>query len=115
MNQTESKPKRVTIKSFDPLEVSFPNEPLTGPIHLILPPAHIKVWDLSMGGALPGAHIGADVEGPCLTLTAEEGFEWSRADMIEFITQAQDEIKGIWLLYQEELDKRFLLDREQAK
>ncbi len=52
----------VSILKFDPLTLELPADAMIdGELTIVLPPVHLVVYDLSMGGIIPGApHVGAD-------------------------------------------------------
>jgi len=100
-----SQPITVRIKSFDPILIELPNvQTLTGEVRIVLPPIHLQIYDLSLGGALPGAHLGSDAEIAGLTMTLQEpGMKAS--DMLAFIMAAQDDLKKMWDIWQAEFTK----------
>jgi hypothetical protein len=50
-----SKPTKVIIKSFHPLDVTLPDcTELVGIVQIVLPAIHVQLLDLSMGGIVPG-------------------------------------------------------------
>ena len=97
---------------FDPLRITLPGAgPFAGTVHIILPEFHLKFHDLSMGGILGGAHIGAD--GRCWSLDIPDIPEpgMTAGQLTAFVEAAQDELKKMHRLIQAEMDKKFLLDR----
>ena len=53
----------ITILSFDPLQMQLPSAPAAFAIVVVrLPPVHLKLFDLSLGGIIPdGPHIGTEL------------------------------------------------------
>jgi hypothetical protein len=96
----------VRIQSFDPLTIAMPRQDVfVGDVTLRMPALHVKLYDLSLGGALPGAHIGSDIEIFVWHMQlGEPGL--TAAKMLTFIHAAQDEFKQGWQIMQDELDKR---------
>lgn len=96
----------VSITSFDPLTVQWPAaDRFVGEVTITLPAVHVQVYDLSLGGILPGAHIGGDGQLFGLTVTLPEP-GLTVGQMSQFIHDARAELRQIWAAYQEELDKR---------
>jgi hypothetical protein len=87
------------------LTVELPSGRIAGKVTLELPAVHVQLYDLSMGGLLPGAHIGGDMTLAGLSFdTGDVGI--TPGQLADFITTAQGELKQIWRIYQDELDKR---------
>jgi len=96
----------VSITSFEPLTVTWPAvDRFVGDVTITLPAVHVQVYDLSLGGALPGAHIGGDGQLFGLTVTLPEP-GLTVGQMADFIHRARGELRTIWQAYQTELDKR---------
>jgi hypothetical protein len=95
----------IRIKSFDPVVIELPKvQTFIGETRIILPPLHLQLYDLSLDGALPGAHIGSDAELAGVTITlSKPGID--AAEMLTFIMAAQDQFKAMWKIVQRELDK----------
>lgn len=95
----------VRILSFDPLTIAMPRQDVfVGNVTLRMPAIHLKIYDLSMGDLLPGAHIGSDTE--LFVWHMELGEPGITAEkMMAFIYAAQDEFRKAWQLMQDELDK----------
>lgn len=107
-------PNRVEIRidSFDPLQITFPDRPITGPVAIILPPMDLKLIDLSMGGSIPGAYIGS--RAPVASVNIDLGSHvMSAGDMTEFISRSRAALKEAWQLYQAGLNEIYLIDRGQ--
>lgn len=97
----------VTIDGFDPLKVSIPRaERFAGVVRIQLPPVHLVIYDLSLGGILDGApHIGADARVTDLVLTlGEPGI--TGAQLFDLIYAAQDRFRDIWQAMQRAMDER---------
>jgi hypothetical protein len=111
-----SEPVKVFIRSFDPLEISFPNEPLCNRVWLMFPELHFKLIDLSLGRMIPdNPYIGGDAPLLRYEITIPDGEELPRGKLFDFITNSQNELKELWQAYQNELDKRFLLDETRKR
>lgn len=109
MAKQESKMTTITINSFEPLNVTMPQSAITGDVVILLPPIHIKVKDMSFGGVLPGAHIGADDNLARFSFTLTDGHEMTRAQIMELIDNCLEQLKKVWQLAQNEFDKQFLI------
>jgi hypothetical protein len=97
---------KVSITSFDPLTVTWPAvDRYVGAVEVRLPAVHVQVYDLSLGGILPGAHIGGDGQLFGLTVTLPEP-GLTVGQMSQFIHDARAELRAAWRAYQAELDKR---------
>lgn len=96
----------ISITGFEPLQIAVPKcKQFVGTVRIELPAVHLKVYDLSLAGLLPGAHIGADASILALTLNlAEPGI--TDADMMKFIIEAQEELAAAWRAAQQFLDDR---------
>ncbi len=96
----------VSITSFDPLTVAWPAvDRFVGEVEIRLPAVHVQVYDLSLGGLLPGAHIGGDGQIFGLTLSLPEP-GLTIGQMTQLIHNARGELCAVWRVYQAELDKR---------
>ena len=95
----------VSILSFEPLTVAMPEvEMFVGDVHIALPDVHVKIYDLSMGGILPGAHLGSDSQLFGLNLSLQEpGI--TTVQMYEFIREARKELAEMWRIVQNTLDE----------
>ena len=96
---------RVRITAFEPLTVELPAGRIAGKVTIELPAVHVQLYDLSLGGLLPGAHIGGDIGVVGLSFDAAD-VGMTPGQIADFITRAQPELKQIWRAYQDELDKR---------
>jgi len=96
--------------SLDPFGVTLPGPgPFAGRIAVELPEHHVKLYDLSMGGVLPGAHVGGEgrvfhleMDVPEPGLTASEIMEW--------LAGAQEQLRELHAVVQRELDKLYLME-----
>ena len=96
---------RVRITAFEPLTVELPAGRIAGKVTIELPAVHVQLYDLRMGGLLPGTHIGGDIGMAGLSFdTGDVGM--TPGQLADFITTAQDELRQMWRVYQDELDKR---------
>jgi hypothetical protein len=96
----------VSITSFDPLTVAWPAvDRFVGDVTISLPAVHVRMYDLSLGGLLPGAHIGGDGQLFGLTVTLPEP-GLTVGQMSQFIHDARAELREVWRVYQAGLDKR---------
>jgi len=98
----------VKINSFEPLQVELP-EKLIIPLRLILPTLKIKLYDLSMGGLLPGAAIVSDGQFFSLDMTGEEGTELELGKFMEFVRKSLPQLKEMHKLAQEKMNEKALL------
>jgi hypothetical protein len=97
---------KVSITSFDPLTVTWPAvDRYVGEVRIALPAVHVQVYDLSLGGILPGAHIGGDGQLFRLTVTLPEP-GLTVGQMSQFIHDARATLREVWQTCQAELDKR---------
>lgn len=94
------------ITGFHPLNVTLPpGEEVVGKIRIVLPPIHVKVYDLSMGiDLLHGAHLGSDV--PILGLDLEATEPVPVEALMAFIVKSKDDLEQIWKLGQTQFDKK---------
>jgi hypothetical protein len=97
--------QEVSITSFDPLTVTLPAAPtiFTGDLFIRFPDVHVKLYDLSLGGLLPGAHIGGDGQLFGLTLHLREN-TMTGGQIVEFIQAARAELIEMHRIVQVTLD-----------
>ena len=99
------------INSFDPLDIQIPNvSHVDGNIRIMLPPVNIKLIDLSMGGILGNTHIGT--KGNVVSVTLTIGEKITVGKVVEMIVQILPYLKEAHQIYQDEFNKKFLLDKE---
>lgn len=97
----------IQIKEFDPLTIEFPKS-LIGRREVYAPGVHVKIRDLSLGGLIPGMHLGGNLE--ILRLFAFDGDKTTtKAEIMEAIDVCLDDFIKIHKIYQDRLDKTFLL------
>lgn len=95
---------RIAILSFDPLRLELPEnlEPTTE-VLVCLPPVHIKLFDLSMGGLVPDdPHIGMDA--PITNITIILPKPTSVGDIVSMISASASTWRALWLASQKALD-----------
>ena len=105
-------PVHEVLLSFDPLRIELPGPgPFAGTVRIVLPEHHVRLIDLSMGGILPGAHVGGEgrIASWNILDIPEPGME--AADLLNFIAEAEGQFKEMHRLIQEQMDGRFLLGR----
>jgi hypothetical protein len=95
----------IIIESFDPLRLTLPaDRRLAGHVRVRLPPVHIKLVDLSMGGIIPdGPHIGLDAPMTDLIITLAEPA--TVGNIFDAIAGNIDVWRDLWRASQEALDK----------
>lgn len=95
--------------SFDPFMIKVPPvERLTGIVMIHWPEMHLKLIDLSMNGAIPGAHIGS--EGEFYTMNVDVGEEGiSMGDFVKFITLTEDHWRLMYDAIQDRLKDIYIL------
>jgi hypothetical protein len=96
----------ISITSFDPLTIALPATPTsyTGDVFIRFPAVHLQIYDLSLGGLLPGAHIGADDQLFGLTLRLDAN-TMTGGQMVEFIQAASTELQAMHRIVQATLDE----------
>ena len=76
----------------------------------MFPDVHLKLYDLSMGGAIPGAHIGGDARPFSLDFeVGEPGM--TVGEVTQFVADAEEQLKKMHAVIQEEMAGRFLMER----
>jgi len=95
----------IIIEGFDPLRLTFPaGTGLTSEARVRLPPVHVKLLDLSMGGLIPdGPHIGMDAPMTELIITLAEPA--TVGNIFDAIVGNIDAWRDLWLASQQALDK----------
>lgn len=101
-----SKPTEIVIKSFHPLSITLPEgDTLQGKVRVVLPPLHVQVVDLSMGGIIPGSpHLGSDAPLVGYNVEFEEAVDLG--PFMQFVIKSADLFEQIWKAYQGEFDKK---------
>lgn len=93
----------IKILQFDPLRLELPTVKEGKRFSIVLPPVHVKVLDLSMGGLIEGnPHIGADAE--LFECYANFDEPVPVATMVEHIAGAADLYKKMWAHLQKGMD-----------
>lgn len=96
------------INSFDPLIIEMPNSPyIEGKINIKLPEVDLKLYDLSMGGFLPDVCISTKSKIIQCSMTCEK---MKIGNIIDAILEMLPNLQKAHEIYQEELNKIFLLD-----
>lgn len=94
------------ILQFSPLQLELPAiEVLSGTVNIMLPSHHYTVKDLSMGGLIPGAHLGSDAAIWQSTIELDDN-ELPIGEIVEFIIKARGEFEQLHKLIQARLDER---------
>ena len=95
----------IIIEGFDPLRLTLPADTeLTNELRVRLPPVHIKLLDLSMGGLIPdGPHIGMDAPMTDITITLAEPA--TVGNIFDAIAGNIDAWRDLWVASQQALDK----------
>lgn len=95
----------VIIESFDPLRLQLPaGMRLTDQVRVRLPPVHVKLLDLSLGGLIPdSSYIGLDAPMTELIITLAEPA--TVGNIFDAIAGSIDAWRDLWLASQEALDK----------
>jgi len=101
----------VKINKFDPLTMELP-EKIMLPARLYLPNIRLKLYDLSMGGIIPGAALTSDAQVFCLDIGTEEdaGTEFEIGKFMEFVRVTLPTLVEMHRIAQAEFNKKALLD-----
>jgi hypothetical protein len=95
----------IIITSFHPLSVTLPEgDTLEGKVRIVLPDVHVQLIDLSMGGIIPGAHLGSDAAIVGYNIEFLEPVE--TVEIMKFVVKSADLFEQIWEAYQAEFDKK---------
>lgn len=96
----------IIIKSFHPLDVQLPDcDTLEGKVKFVLPAVHLKLYDLSLDGIIPGdPHIGGDAPMFCVSANFPSPVDIGK--VMQFVVKSKDDLETLWKAYQAELDKR---------
>lgn len=86
----------ITILSFDPLQMQLPSAPAAFAIVVVrLPPVHLKLFDLSLGGIIPdGPHIGTELPMADIVITLKEPAALGK--IVDMIAASVDRWREIW-------------------
>lgn len=94
----------IVIESFDPLRMELPGTAeVDGEIHVQLPPVHVKLVDLSLGGLLDDApHIGMDA--PMTRIKIELSEPSTVGEIVNMLIHSKDAWQALWRASQKALD-----------
>ena len=92
------------IEGFDPLRLQMPAEMrLTDQVRVRLPPVHVKLVDLSLGGLVPDApHIGLDAPVTDITIILPE--PTTVGEIVNTLIASAGAWQALWLASQRALD-----------
>lgn len=95
----------IAILSFDPLRLELPTAAeLAGEVQVQLPPVHVNLIDLSLGGLLPDRpHIGADL--PMTKVSIKLSEPATVGNLVDLIAGRIDIWRDLWRASQRALDK----------
>lgn len=95
----------IHILSFDPLRLELPaGKKVVGKVAIRLPPVHLRLYDLSMGGIIDGSpHLGADTPMWDITLDVPKPIPLSK--LVDLVTTKADHFKAVWQVAQNALDE----------
>jgi len=97
------------LLDFKPYRVTMPiQKRFVGRVDIVFPDHHLKIADLSMGGALPGAHVGSDARVFALHMDIKEP-GMRAGDVIAFLADSRKNMETLYQAVQQELDRAFLL------
>lgn len=95
----------VIIEKFHPLTIVWPDGELVGKVRIVLPPIHLRICDLGMGGVIPGdPHLGSDT--PIAGINIFTPTPLDKGDFMNFIEESRGDMEQLWTAYQTEFDKR---------
>lgn len=95
----------IHILSFDPLRLELPStQKVVGEVAIRLPPVHLRLLDLSMGGIIDGSpHVGADT--PLWDITFNVAKPIPLSKLVDLVTTKADHFKAVWQEAQNVLDE----------
>lgn len=95
----------IHILSFNPLRLELPaDQQVVGDVAIRLPPVHLRVLDLDLGGAIPGSpHIGADT--PLWDITFKVTKPIPLSKLVELVTTKAPSFEAVWKEAQSILDQ----------
>ncbi|MHC4336137.1 MAG: hypothetical protein ACYSUV_20675 [Planctomycetota bacterium] len=101
-----TKPTKVIIKSFHPLDVTLPDcTELVGIVQIVLPAIHVQLLDLSMDGIVPGnPHLGTDAPLHSLEIDFPEPVDVGKFMM--FVIESREELEQMWKGIQAHYDEK---------
>lgn len=99
----------IAILKFDPLTLELPNVPMIeDEVVIQLPPVHLTILDLSMGGAIDGhPHIGTDA--PLINVTIKLTAPLALGTVIDMIVGGLDLWRDAWQAGQDAVKGKALL------
>ncbi len=94
----------ITIEGFDPLRLELPAVTgLSTEVRVRLPPVHVKLVDLSLGGLVPDApHIGLDAPMTDITILLPE--PTTVGEIVNTLIASAGAWQALWLASQRALD-----------
>jgi hypothetical protein len=92
------------IEGFEPLRLTLPADvDLVGEVQVQLPPVHVKLVDLSLGGLVPDApHIGLDAPMTDITIILPE--PTTVGEIVNTLIASAGAWQALWLASQRALD-----------
>ena len=95
----------IIIEGFEPLRLALPADvDLVGEVRVQLPPVHVKLIDLSLGGLLDDApHIGLDAPMTCIKIELSE--PTTVGHIVDAIIDSASSWWALWQASQKALDK----------
>lgn len=99
----------IAILKFDPLTLELPNVPMIeDEVVIQLPPVHLTIYDLSMGGIIDGhPHIGTDV--PLVNVTIKLTAPLALGTVVDMIVGGLDLWRDAWQAGQDAVKGKALL------
>ena len=93
------------IEGFEPLRLALPTEvDLVGEVWVQLPPVHVNLIDLSLGGLIPDQpHVGADLPLTRIAITLSE--PTTVGHIVDAIIESASSWWAIWQASQKALDQ----------
>lgn len=93
------------IEGFEPLRLTLPaNVNLVGEVRVQMPPVHVQLVDLSMGGLVPdNPHIGLDAPMTSILITLSEPTTVGR--IVDAIIENVSSWQALWQASQQALDQ----------
>ena len=97
-------PSLIVIESFDPLRLQLPAAvDLAGHVMVQLPPVHVKLVDLSLGGLIEDKpHLGADLPMTCIRIDLPKPS--TVGEIVNMLISTVDAWHSMWRASQKALD-----------
>ncbi len=94
----------IIIEGFEPLRLTLPADAdLAGRVQVQLPPVHVTLVDLSLGGLIPDRpHIGMDAPMTCFEITLSKPS--TVGDIVNMLLSTMDTWQALWRASQQALD-----------